>query len=284
MKSRINGQGHHPKVRVYVPRVKFSVRIRKIILSVSSTRWLTIIRRGDDLDAIICNHLESELWNVNEKSLLEPIVEEMGCPDSGTWYVDTDGCGMLQVNEANPPPKHGFLHKAMHYAASVLIIALMALLNACHKDPTPQPQPDNPNDTIVTPTDTLQPIIPTKEITLYWDWDAVIGWAPPKDSIKYYTDQDSVKTVDINIIGRKGPGFPVTSDTYRAVAFHNARDTLQTRIDLDPNKVKLSGTLLINETLPDTAMGQNKGIFLSDSTWFANKGCFLRRPPREKTY
>jgi hypothetical protein len=156
--------------------------------------------------------------------------------------------------------------------------ALMAFLGACQKDPTPQPQPEP------TPTDTVQPIIPTKEIKLYWDWDAVIGWAPPKDSIKYYTDQDSVKTVDINIIGRKGPGFPVTSDTYRANDFHNARDTLQTRIDIDPNKVKLSGTLLIHETLPDDAPEQSKGIFVIDSTWFANLGCFLRRPPHGKTY
>ena len=155
--------------------------------------------------------------------------------------------------------------------------ALMALFLACNKDPIPEPQPDNPNDTV-------QPIIPTKEITLYWDWDAVIGWAPPKDTIKYYTDQDSVKTVDISIIGRDGIGFPVSSDTYYTIGFRAARDSLQTRIDIDPNKVKLSGTLLINRTLPDSEMGLNKGIVVSDSTWFANQGCFLRRPPHGKTY
>ena len=60
------------------------------------------------------------------------------------------------------------------------LTALLAfLMAACHKDPTPQPNPDHPTD----------PIIPTKEITIHWNWEANLGWAPPKDSIKYYTDK-----------------------------------------------------------------------------------------------
>ena len=66
----------------------------------------------------------------------------------------------------------------------LFLAALMALATACKKDPTPN-HPTNP----VTPNDTTTPIIPTREIVIHWDWDAGIGLAPPKDSIKYYTKQ-----------------------------------------------------------------------------------------------
>ncbi len=167
----------------------------------------------------------------------------------------------------------------------VTLGALMAFLAACHKDPTPEPQPNpnQPTDTI-TPNDTITPIIPTKEIVLDWNWEANLGWAPPKDSIKYYTDQDSVKFVDINIIGDQGVGFPANCTGYHAGAFHKARDTLQTRIDIDPAKVKLSGTILVNSTnganLPshDSSYYYEPGMAIYDSLWFTGNGCLVRRP------
>lgn len=268
MKSRINGQGHHPKVRVYVPRVKFGVRIRKIILSVSSTRWLTIIRRGDDLDAIICNHLESELWNVNEKSLLEPIVEEMGCPDSGTWYVDTDGCGMLQVNEANPPPKHGFLHKAMHYAASVLIIALMAFLGACQKDPTPQPQPDNPNDTIVTPPEPVK-----KNDTIFVNWATSYSFGPSPDTVRNHLNRPDVDRVVIHMFNENGIGGSMNCAHFSPGVFHAAREDLQQDIDVDSTRTSLYAIFEVNNiNAPNHEWGQDPGITPYDKAWFESKG------------
>ena len=179
-------------------------------------------------------------------------------------------------------PKGFIMSKAKKAWNMLSLSALMAFLSACGKDPVPQPTPEpTPTDTI-SPTDTVPQIIPTKEITIYWDWDANIGWAPTKDSIKYYTDQDSVKTVDINIIGRKGLGFPVNTSGCSAGAFHRARDTLQTRIDIAPSKIKLSGTILIHKTLPNHDAGQEPGMAIYDSTWFTTQGCLVRRPPRTK--
>lgn len=169
----------------------------------------------------------------------------------------------------------------------LFLAALMALATACKKDPTPEPTPtpNHPTDT-VTPVDTTTPIIPTREIVVHWDWDAGIGWAPPKDSIKYYTKQADVKIVDINLIDMNGIGFPVNCTGFRASAFHKARDTLQTRIDIDSSKVKLSGTILINfqngATIPDHTVGYEPGITPYDSAWFVKHGCIVRRPPHAK--
>ena len=153
------------------------------------------------------------------------------------------------------------------------LTALLAfLMAACHKDPTPQPNPDHPTDTIT----------PTKEITIHWNWEANLGWAPPKDSIKYYTDQDSVKFVDINLICADGIGYPVNSAGFFPSTFHIARDTLQTRIDIDPAKVKLSGTLLVNSengaTFQNHDPDQGSGMAFYDSIWFTDHGCIVRRP------
>ncbi len=147
--------------------------------------------------------------------------------------------------------------------------AIMAFLAACHKDPTPNPQP-----TPDQPTDTITPIIPTKEIIIHWDWDAGIGWAPPKDSIKYYANQDSVKTIFIHPIGRDGIGFPVNYTGVYAGSLHRARDTLQTRIDIDSTKVALAGAISVSNTnLPNHDPGQEPGIAWYDREWFERHGC-----------
>ena len=157
----------------------------------------------------------------------------------------------------------------------LFLAALAALATACKKDPTPN-----------QPTDTVTPIVPTKEVIINWDWDANMGWAPPKDSIKYYTDQSDVKTLNINLIGFDGVGFPVNCTGYPADAFRKARDTLQTRIDVDPPKVKLSGTILINfqngATITNPDNDYTPGMTPPDSAWFVKHGCIVRRPPHGK--
>ena len=148
---------------------------------------------------------------------------------------------------------------------TLTLAGLMAIANACHKDPTPEPQP-NPQPT---------PIIPTKEITIDWSWEnnPTPGWAPPKDSIKYYTDQDSVKYVFINIIGHNGVGFPVNCTGYEPAPFHRARDTLQTRIDIDSTKVRLSGSFYaLNANATNHESGQRPGITPYDKEWFERHG------------
>jgi hypothetical protein len=165
----------------------------------------------------------------------------------------------------------------MRYAAMFLVGILLLGASACHKDPTPEPNSTpTQNDTTAdnppfNPEDT---VTPWRKIVIDWNWDAVIGWAPPKDTIKYYTDQKNVGNVKINLIGRKGPGFPVICTTYSPSAFHKARDTLQTRIDIDSLKVGLSGTILArNANATNHNPDQPDGITPYDVRWFEQHGC-----------
>lgn len=279
--DRIDGKGHHPKVRVKHWTDKIRSKRRKHVIKnvLPATRQLFMLRTETGYSTTKTDRYvygagivtDTQLSAANTASLTTTVVEA-GCTDAGTWYVDTKGCGMQQATPSNSPPRHGFIRNLMRYAASILLIALMAFLAACHKDPTPQPNPDHPTD----------PIIPTKEITIHWDWFANLGWAPPKDSIKYYTDQDSVKFVDINLIGLDGIGYPVNSTGFHPGIFHIARDTLQTRIDIDPAKVKLSGTILVNSrngaTFQNHNPDQGLGMAYYDSIWFTDHGCIVRRP------
>ena len=273
-------KGHHPTIRVkhWTNKIKAKKRsIKAIRVVVLATRHLFMIQKesgyttsrtdrygygvGDVVDTQLAISALSSASSATE-------FEVVGCSESGTWYVDTKGCGMQNATPTNSPPKKGFLRNAMRYAASVLLIALMAIANACHKDPIPEPQPS--------------PIIPTKEITIVWNWEANLGWAPPKDSVKYYTDQDSVKSVYIHIMGDQGPDFPVNCGGFPPWVFHKARDTLQTRIDIAERKVKLSGIILVNPTngahLQNHDYTQGDGMAYYDSVWFTSNGCTVRRP------
>ncbi|MBO7509017.1 MAG: hypothetical protein J6T57_01955 [Alphaproteobacteria bacterium] len=171
--------------------------------------------------------------------------------------------------------------KQKYRIGKVLSLAgLIFLANACHKDPTPEPNPTpDQNDTTAdnppfNPEDT---VTPWRKIVIDWDWDAIIGWAPPKDTIKYYTDQKNVGNVKINIIGLQGPGFPVNCTNYRPSAFHKARDTLQTRIDIDSLKVGLSGTIWAHDAnATNHNPGQPYGVTPYDMEWFRKHGCTFK--------
>ena len=141
------------------------------------------------------------------------------------------------------------------------LAALMAFLNACNKDPIPEPQPDNPNDTV-------QPIVPTREITIPWCWSAGQGLAPNMDTIKFYATDPTVKYVFLYLI-------PGHETTWEPRHFHEARDTLQTRIDIDPNKVSGRGDVKVGrdgaQIHPDT-LTKKYGMWEPDSVWFAQHG------------
>lgn len=110
----------------------------------------------------------------------------------------------------------------------------------------------------------------------FWDGSAGVGYAPPKDSVKYFTDQDSVKYVFIHLIGRDGIDYPVNCSGYYASSLHKSRDTLQTRIDIDSTKVALAGSICVsNINLPNHAPGQEPGIAWYDKEWFERHGCAI---------
>lgn len=266
-------KGHHPKVRRYNPHDNSggSIKVARLV----------------PLDA----------WHLSasDDELVETMVVEMGCLDSGMWYVDTAGCGMLQANDANPPPKHGFVRNAMRYAA-VLLFGLMLLVGSasCNKDPQPTPEiittdtiPDIPgNDTIlppVPPIDTIQPdtivpgpggdtIVPGpggdtitpvagKVVNFYYEGG---DFFPPLDTIRHYADDSEYDSINIRW---------VADDFYwTPVGFHAARDSLSKRFNISP-KVYGGWLIMPYQILPD-ADSTNisvKGMIRSDSAWYADK-------------
>ncbi len=142
----------------------------------------------------------------------------------------------------------------------------VATLIGCRKKPTPTPPTPQPD-----PTDTI--VIPTKEKT--FDWDLEFEWAPSADSIKKYADDPEYKYVFINATNLHAPsvtqeGMPCSG--YPTRVFKRARDTLQTRLDINPKKVRGSGTIIVDRTLSDDAAPGELGIPRSDSTWYDNNG------------
>jgi hypothetical protein len=123
--------------------------------------------------------LISKTWNfaASDDELLETMVVENGCSDSGMWYVDTSGCGMLQANDAEPPPRRGWLRNAIQCAA-VFLLGLMLLTGtaSCNKDPQPTPEP--------IPTDTVTPVNPGDTIPDIPGNDTIVPPVPPIDTIQ----------------------------------------------------------------------------------------------------
>ncbi|MBR6363679.1 MAG: hypothetical protein IKS08_01160 [Alphaproteobacteria bacterium] len=155
--------------------------------------------------------------------------------------------------------------KVPNKVGKILMLAgLMALTKACKKPPIPEPNP-NPNQ----PTT----IIPTKEVTIVWDWSAGVGRAPPVDSVRYYTDQDSVKHVYIHLIGEHGIGYPVNCTGFDPDVFFRSRIKLQQCIDVDSTEVSLLGSFyVIHTNAPNHEPGQGPGITPYDKEWFERHG------------
>lgn len=145
----------------------------------------------------------------------------------------------------------------------------LATLFGCEEpdNPTPpKPQPD--------PTDTI--VIPTKEKV--FDVDFNTDDITPADSIKKYTDNPEYKYVFINVMNKGSPigqeGCPC--DGFPTRAFKRARDTLQTRIDINPAKVRGSGTIIVggvgSASLPEDAPSSDVGMRAVDSAWYVANG------------
>lgn len=154
---RLDGQGHHPRVRPETPNRKREFNKSKTI------RHITIMIRQWPLIRLIWGSAKDE---ISDAAFEEPMCMDLSCGE-------VCDCGMTQANPSRPPPKHLWAQRIMRYAAVFFAGALLAFLSsACTKDPQPQPDPE--------PNDTVQPIIPTKGIKLYWNWNAGIGWPPQR--------------------------------------------------------------------------------------------------------
>lgn len=251
--AHLDSKGHHPKVRPYNRHNKYGVSIKMARLL--SPKVMLLCASDDEL--------------------LETMVVEMGCPDSGMWYVDTAGCAMLQANDAEPPPQRGWLRKAVQCAA-VFLLGLMLLAGpiSCKKEPQPSPTPTpaptdtitpvNPGDTItpVTPGDTITPPTGGKVVNFYYEGGEKFT---PLDSIRKYANDPEYDTIYIR-------WRVVTQAYWTPVGFHSARDSLDKRFNISP-KVYGGWCILPYQILPDadsTNIGV-KGMIQSDRDWYESK-------------
>lgn len=140
------------------------------------------------------------------------------------------------------------------------------LIAACHKDPTPEPQP-----TPDQPTDTITPIIPTREIVLDWDWTRPSLWTR-SNVVESYATQPDVKSIEIKFI-------PANTSGYGVKAFNLARDSLDLCASKKPDIITWTGTIVVGSdgaSLPSNATGMC-GMYKTDSIRFAQFGANIIR-------
>ncbi len=262
MADHPNARGYKPQIRVYIPHQKEYCKIK--------------------------------LAQLGKLALLKLKANEMGYPDSGKWYVDTAGCAMLQADDANPPPRHGFVRRAMQYAA-VLLLGLMMLVGSasCKKDPQPNPAPNPvPTDTVtpITPADTITPILPGDTITPT-PGDTIVPEPPmPMDTVAFainvknnhiqYPTMDTLrKLVGLNnviILRWRIP--PNMTANWTPDAFQSPRDSLKPRFALSKNIIG-TGDIYVNENYGGASIPCADSLNISvlgmtecDSTVFAAMG------------
>ena len=269
---RLDGQGHHPRVRPQNPNRKRERNRAKICVIVRQIPLIRFLRDTvvDEDCYVLGDLIETNLNVLSDTTLEEPMRVDMAC-------VEVCDCGVTQANPSRPPPKHGWAYRIMRYAAVFFMGIFMALVSACKPDPVPgSDQPTPHNDTI--PADTITPppadtIIPTREIIIPWSWSSGDGLAPQMDTIKFYAMDPTVKYVVIYLV----PGFQTT---WEPRFYRIARDSLQTRIDVDSTKVKGRGIVKVGrdgaQIHPDT-LTTKYGMWEPDSLWYTKHGWRIER-------
>ncbi len=169
------------------------------------------------------------------------------------------------------------------FLLSLIAFVLALVIAGCQREGCTDPKATNydsdakkDNGTCVYATQEPQPtpVIPTKEITI--DFDFFDNWGNMnKDTVKKYADMEDVKFIFLNIVNEDGGRLSSGLSTSN---FHRVRDTLQTRFDISP-KVRGSGIIYVESDIgaqiPDGTFGT--GMNVSDSVWFADKGYQIKR-------
>lgn len=299
--KKIDGKGHHPKVRPYHRKNDKDLKEVRISVCSSLSAWqLAMKRLGICFTASEKNGIGTpsfaglSLCEAMEQasSTTQPV--GVGCADAGGWYVDTSGCGMLQYDDANPPPKNEFTHSVLKVLAILLLLVLVVVASSCNKTPEPTQKPEptptdtippvTPNDTItpVTPNDTIVPtpgidtippapggdtIVPTpptggKVVNFYYDGGENF---PPLDSIRRYANDPEYDTIYIKWL-------VPTDDYWTPISFHIARDSLRKRFDISP-KVVGGWWVIPYQILPDADSTNTgvKGMIERDKNWYESK-------------
>ena len=143
----------------------------------------------------------------------------------------------------------------------LFLAALAALATACKKDPQPEPW---------------------REAVSPWMWGGGMGIVPPKDTVAFYANDPTIKYVYIHIL---------QADTYGGAwqprHFNQARDSLQSRIDISPDKIRGRGIIKVGRDgariSPDT-LTKKYGMWETDSLWFTKNGWRVERMFPRKSY
>lgn len=147
--------------------------------------------------------------------------------------------------------------KVLNWLMVLVPLALLIIVVSCSKKNKVEPEPE-PYDVVID-----------------WNWEDNLGWAPPANLIKEYAQNKYVNNIFINLTSPNSTGMMIQN-------FRRARDSLQTRIDVAPTRVRGMGTIFVNRTggaqLPDTAI-YTAGMALSDSIWFTDHGWMVQRLP-----
>ena len=130
------------------------------------------------------------------------------------------------------------------------------------------------NRSVIDSNEPNPPQIEQHDDTIHWDWRWCIGFAPSVDSVKYYTNDPTLRHIYIDIICE------AVGSSLEPRHFRKARDTLQSRIDVNTSKVRYCGTITCGpdgaHIHPDT-ITKKYGMWEPDSVWFARNGLIVER-------
>lgn len=163
-------------------------------------------------------------------------------------------CDSATKETSVPFYQYGFFHRFHKYLT--FIVMLMSLLTgasvmtSCHKEPY--------------------------DVVIDWDWDNNygLGLAPSKEIIQNELNKKNVNTVFINFN-------EMNKTNWNPASFHRARDTLQTRLDMAPGRVRGMGTIYVASDngahMPDVTEMITSGMALEDSIWYTANGWKVQR-------
>lgn len=141
--------------------------------------------------------------------------------------------------------------KVPNKVGKILMLAgLMALTKACKKPPVPEPEPTHHYPE-----------------TIYVPFELKLSDMPNIDTIRFYAQQPDVNKIIMDL----KPMDSMHTSGWGRNSFGKARDILQARIDVAPDKVSGQGTFIVDHVIPDSIVWMD-GLPRSDSVAFRRMG------------
>lgn len=142
--------------------------------------------------------------------------------------------------------------KVLNWLMVLVPLALLIIVVSCSKKNKVEPEPE-PYDVVID-----------------WNWEDNLGYAPPMNLIKKYAQDKYVNNIFINLTSPNSTGMAVKH-------FRRSRDSLQTRIDVAPTRVRGMGTIYPwRADIPDFDP-YGDGMCIEDSLWFTAHGWKVQR-------